>query len=179
MDYAQSVFPQLAQLPRERIAFTVNVRVGGTPRSVRVAPMAWSRVVGSLATYEIVDLCILPQAIPNISRAAKSDTDVRSTFTSGVDDGSTSAHASSSFLRQGGGGLTDGDESSPPPRYGGAPGLRIDSENFNYNRNLLVDVDGPETEKSSSNSLLAPPSPQPFTRRCASALGWLGNKNSQ
>ncbi|EJD08553.1 uncharacterized protein FOMMEDRAFT_151421 [Fomitiporia mediterranea MF3/22] len=62
LNYAQSVFPQLFAVPRSRIAFAVNVRVNGILRPVRIAPMAWPRVRRSLATYEIIDISILPPA---------------------------------------------------------------------------------------------------------------------
>ncbi|KAH8115469.1 hypothetical protein DFH11DRAFT_1743049 [Phellopilus nigrolimitatus] len=70
----KAFFHNLQHVARERIAFSVNVRVGSMLRTVRIAPMAWGRVLHSLATYEIVDLSILPLA--STSRAAKSETDI-------------------------------------------------------------------------------------------------------
>ncbi|EJD04530.1 uncharacterized protein FOMMEDRAFT_34406, partial [Fomitiporia mediterranea MF3/22] len=60
LNYAQSAFPRLPNVPRSRIALSVNVRVNGILQSVRIAPMAWPRVIRSLATYEIVDISVLP-----------------------------------------------------------------------------------------------------------------------
>lgn len=78
------------------IAFSVNVRVSGELRTVRIAPMAWSRVISTLSTYEIIDLSVLPHS--QISRAARSDSDIQSSAVVGDD--------------------------APPPSYGGA-GLTI------------------------------------------------------
>jgi len=71
---AQQVFLPLMDVPRDRIAFSVNTRVGSEQRAVRISAKAWSRLVGSLARFEIVDVHLLPFA----PRAAKSDTDVYS-----------------------------------------------------------------------------------------------------
>ncbi|KAI5118966.1 hypothetical protein M0805_009377 [Coniferiporia weirii] len=109
LSYAQKVFPQLAGIARERIAFSVNVRVGGALRAVRIAPMAWERVLKSLATYEIVDLSVLPLA--SSSRAAKSDTCVHN------------VHSTPDLYASGGG----SDPDCPPPMYGAELQLR-DSE---------------------------------------------------
>lgn len=70
MDYARSVFPQLNGVDRSRIVFSVNVRVRGGQSScpgeeslkkVRIAPMAWLRVIKSLSTYEVLQLSLLPE----------------------------------------------------------------------------------------------------------------------
>ncbi|KLO13627.1 hypothetical protein SCHPADRAFT_852173 [Schizopora paradoxa] len=72
LNTAQQVFPQLLSIPRERIAFSVNTRIGADQRAVRISPKAWSRLLGSLARFEIVDVHVLPFA----PRGSKSDTDV-------------------------------------------------------------------------------------------------------
>lgn len=68
-------FPSLEAVPRDHLAFFVKVRVGGALRSVRISRNAWSKVLMSLSTYEIIDISVLPR--PSL-RPAKSDTDVRS-----------------------------------------------------------------------------------------------------
>jgi len=68
-------FSSLEAAPRDHIAFFVKVRVGGALRSVRISRNAWSKVLTSLSTYEIIDISVLPR--PSL-RPAKSDTDVRS-----------------------------------------------------------------------------------------------------
>ena len=73
LDYAQSVFPQLRGISRSRIAFSINVRIGQNLRSVRIASMAWRRVMASLATYEIVDITILPSTLSSQSESALAD----------------------------------------------------------------------------------------------------------
>ena len=71
---AQQVFQDLLSVPRDRIAFSVNTRIGADQRAVRISPKAWSRLLGSLARFEIVDVHVLPFA----PRGSKSDTDVYS-----------------------------------------------------------------------------------------------------
>jgi len=74
LNTAQQVFPPLLDVSRDRIAFSINTRFGADQRPVRISAKAWSRLLGSLARFEIVDVHILPFA----PRAAKSETDVYS-----------------------------------------------------------------------------------------------------
>jgi len=100
LEHAQNVFPQLSRVAPERIAFSVNVRVSGELRVVRIAPMAWSRVISTLSTYEIIDLSVLPHS--QTSRAARSDSDIQASAAVGDD--------------------------VPPPSYGGGGGLTIKTD---------------------------------------------------
>jgi len=153
---AQAVFPKLADVARERIAFSVNVRVGGELRSVRIAPMAWSRVLSSLATYEIIDLSVLPYA--SSSRAAKSDTEVH-TPTSPTRDNGQSLFVQGASSRYG---------DDAPPMYGFSVTESDDDESS---------TDLKDSDKSPNFTLLTPVAPS-MSRRCASALGWLGKHYS-
>ena len=74
------VFPDLGSISRTRIAFQIAVRIGGNESysKVRIAPMAWARAMKSLATYEIVDVIILPEPNPT-QRATRSETDLSTT----------------------------------------------------------------------------------------------------
>ncbi|THH03104.1 hypothetical protein EW145_g6528 [Phellinidium pouzarii] len=147
LNYAMTVFPQLAHVARDRIAFSVNVRVNGTLRTVRIASMAWERVLKSLSTYEIVDISVLP--LPTISRAAKSDTDVRTSVT--VDE------------------LLD----DAPPTYGGPSPQGEGSGSYRDSSFLGADLQQ-NSEKSPLFTLTPPPPASPVMKRCTSALGWFG-----
>jgi len=72
LNCAKVVFPRLANIPTELITFSVNVRVNGTLKSVRIAPMAWNEVVSSLLKYEIIDVAVVAG-----SSTAQLDEDMR------------------------------------------------------------------------------------------------------
>ncbi|EJD08445.1 uncharacterized protein FOMMEDRAFT_16806 [Fomitiporia mediterranea MF3/22] len=168
LNYAQSVFPQLCDVPRSRIAFAVNVRVNGVLRTVRIAPMAWPRVLRSLATYEIIDISILPCASSPVAatRFTKSETEL-----------ATSVSASSS---QRSFAVATSDE---PPKYGNTSGtygvgygystLGLDLYKPTLDVNKLKD-----SEKSPNYTLLVPEpqSPSPVIQRCASAFSWFSKR---
>ena len=53
------MFPELGDIPRERIALNVSVRVKGEPAQVTVSRTAWSTIANDLKQYEIIHITIL------------------------------------------------------------------------------------------------------------------------
>ncbi|KAI0719850.1 hypothetical protein C8T65DRAFT_635397 [Cerioporus squamosus] len=62
IDFAQSVYPALGDIARERISICVNGHIGKNPGHIRIAPMAWKIVVAKLTSFEILDIVVLPAA---------------------------------------------------------------------------------------------------------------------
>ncbi|KAL5514201.1 hypothetical protein ACEPAG_2289 [Sanghuangporus baumii] len=150
LDFAQSVFPQLAEISRTRIGFLVNVRVNGALRKVRIAPMAWPRVLQSLATYEIIELFIIPEW-----RASHSETEL-----------ATSSQNS---------GVTIATEDAPP-KYGSANMLGADLRNpFSDSSKFHDSEKSPNFTLETPNAQRLPPSPT--VKRCMSAFSWFNRRN--
>ena len=123
-------------MSRDRIAFSVNVRVGHDLRAARIAPMAWTGVVRSLAPFEIIDVSVLPLSAN--SRAARSDTDVH---TAKLEDG---------FGDYGLGAVATQD---PPPQYSGGPNYDLRETDKSPNYTLRVPTPASPPMKRSSSAL--------------------------
>ena len=147
------MFPQLAEISRSRIGFLVNVRVNGTLRKVRIAPMAWPRVLQSLATYEIIELAVLPEL-----RATCSEIEL----------------ATSSSVQSCNATLAMSDDA--PPKYGSAGMLGAGLHNAFPDRNRYQDSEkSPYFTLDSDGAHRLPPSP--VVKRCTSAFSWFGRRN--
>ncbi|KAL5521761.1 hypothetical protein ACEPAF_2509 [Sanghuangporus sanghuang] len=150
LDFAQNVFPQLVEISRTRIGFLVNVRVNGALRKVRIAPMAWPRVLQSLATYEIIELSILPEL-----RASHSETELA---TSSRNSGATIA------------------TEEAPPKYGSANMLGADLCNPFSDNSMPHDSEkSPYFTLETPGAQQLPPSPT--VKRCTSAFSWFSRRN--
>ncbi|RDX52552.1 hypothetical protein OH76DRAFT_1400350 [Lentinus brumalis] len=60
IDFAQSVFPELLDIARDRISICVNGQIGKQGGHIRVAPMAWGIVIAKLSSFEILDVVVQP-----------------------------------------------------------------------------------------------------------------------
>lgn len=155
INFAQGVFPQLVGVARSQIAFSVNVRVNGALKTVRIAPMAWSRVLRSLATYEIIDISLLELPLATSSRFAKSESELAASVASAGDD-------------------------MPPPQYASGSGNGMLGANLcrpTLDTNSFRDSEKSPffTLQQTSNPPL-PSSSSPVMKRCTSALSWFGKR---
>ncbi|TFK86723.1 hypothetical protein K466DRAFT_586979 [Polyporus arcularius HHB13444] len=60
IDFAQSVFPELVDIARDRISICVNGQIGKQGGHIRIAPMAWGIVIAKLSSFEILDVVVQP-----------------------------------------------------------------------------------------------------------------------
>ncbi|RPD53337.1 hypothetical protein L226DRAFT_473347 [Lentinus tigrinus ALCF2SS1-7] len=58
IEFAQSVFPELASIEPEHISICVNGCVQRQRTLIRIGPMAWASVVPTLARYEVLEVII-------------------------------------------------------------------------------------------------------------------------
>ncbi|KAI0686776.1 hypothetical protein C8T65DRAFT_676771 [Cerioporus squamosus] len=74
VEFAQSVFPELASLEPERISICVNGSVQRQRTLIRIGPMAWTSVVLSLARYEVLEVVVKnPDIVVDSADAADVD----------------------------------------------------------------------------------------------------------
>lgn len=58
IEFAQSVFPELASIEPEHISICVNGCVQRQRTLIRIGPMAWASVVPTLARYEVLEILV-------------------------------------------------------------------------------------------------------------------------
>ncbi|PCH36713.1 hypothetical protein WOLCODRAFT_140559 [Wolfiporia cocos MD-104 SS10] len=63
VDFAKQVFPELADVDRHRITFSVSVKPTKDGNHVQIGPMAWQAVAAQLARYEILEVIVNPAVV--------------------------------------------------------------------------------------------------------------------
>ncbi|RDX41398.1 hypothetical protein K466DRAFT_500476 [Polyporus arcularius HHB13444] len=58
VEFAQSVFPELASLEPDRISICVNASVQRKRTLIYIGPMAWTSVIQGLARYEVLEVVV-------------------------------------------------------------------------------------------------------------------------